>query len=201
MCVKLESQMSHSPGTARPVRQDLQGQTEADATSLCLCEATWTKLFPRWSHTTFESVKVLLGTPAFETKGFQFSHRLNSRWVAGFFRGLVGFSLWFPSPEEQWCSTFMEPIAWWPTRFPLLAWGFAFLCLVRHKSTWGGRAGTVQGQSAGTDCRAGAPWPLCSGFLWKCFKYCYITDRAWTAGNRVLQWNETQSVSKGSICR
>lgn len=89
--------------------------------TLHLCEATWTKLLPRWSHLTFESVR-----SAFEIEGFQFSHQLNCSWVSGLFRGLAGFSLWSPSPEEQCCSTFMDPTAPWPTCFPLLARGFVF---------------------------------------------------------------------------
>lgn len=168
MCVKLESQMSHSLGTARPLRHDLQGQTEADATSLCLCEATWTKLFPRWSHTIFESVKSASWHTCLWNKGVSVLPLAELQVGCWVLQGACRLQSLIP---KSW-GTVMFHIYGTHSMMthPLSTFGMRICFPLSGKAQE--HLGRKSWNSAGTDCRAGAPWPLCSGFLWKCFKYC-----------------------------
>lgn len=134
--------------------------------TLHLCEATWTKLFPRWSHLTFESVR-----SAFEIEGFQFSHQLNCRWFldsSGILQALVS--------DPQVLKNSAVPHLWTPQHNDPPAFHFWQEDLFFPLS---GKAQDHLGRKGCNSCicrakTAGLALPA----LWKCFKYCYITGCA-----------------------
>lgn len=198
VCKAWESNES-LPGTARTLRQDLQGQTAADIT-LHLCEATWTKLIPRWSHKHLNLSEVPLGRPAFEIEGFQFSHQLNCRGRFWILQGSCRLQSLIP---KSWRTVLFHIYGTHTMMTHLLSTlGMRicfFLCPVRHKISYGGKAGTVlQGRDRlqGRHSLTSLQWVPVEMF------WVVLPHRLCCLGQQVslaVQWNPVSI--KGSTCR